>query len=156
MEIRKTCILCMWSLPCIYKCFNNSAVKSLKSIKIDKKTKNIKKVLDFSILIRYNSICVRKSDKPMYLASLAQLVEHLTLNQGVQGSTPWRRTRRFFDLVFSTRLSGFLFCPKLDVHIKKVFAVVRACSRSSEYLLLCIGRTPVKREVAQRIRVWYV
>ena len=24
-------------------------------------------------------------------APLAQLVEHLTLNQGVQGSNPWRR-----------------------------------------------------------------
>ena len=27
-------------------------------------------------------------------APLAQLVEHLTLNQGVQGSNPWRRTKR--------------------------------------------------------------
>ena len=26
-------------------------------------------------------------------AFLAQLVEHLTLNQGVQGSNPWRRTK---------------------------------------------------------------
>ena len=26
-------------------------------------------------------------------ALLAQLVEHLTLNQGVQGSSPWRCTR---------------------------------------------------------------
>ena len=26
-------------------------------------------------------------------ALLAQLVEHLTLNQGVQGSSPWRRTQ---------------------------------------------------------------
>ena len=26
-------------------------------------------------------------------ARLAQLVEHLTLNQGVQGSNPWRRTQ---------------------------------------------------------------
>ena len=26
-------------------------------------------------------------------APLAQLVEHLTLNQGVQGSSPWRCTR---------------------------------------------------------------
>ena len=25
-------------------------------------------------------------------APLAQLVEHLTLNQGVQGSSPWRRS----------------------------------------------------------------
>ena len=27
-------------------------------------------------------------------ALLAQLVEHLTLNQGVQGSNPWRRTKK--------------------------------------------------------------
>lgn len=33
-------------------------------------------------------------------APLAQLVEHLTLNQGVQGSSPWRCTRenRFGDI----------------------------------------------------------
>ena len=31
-------------------------------------------------------------------ALLAQLVEHLTLNQGVQGSNPWRRTK---DTVFA-------------------------------------------------------
>ena len=34
-------------------------------------------------------------------ALLAQLVEHLTLNQGVQGSSPWRRTKR--------KLKSFLF-----------------------------------------------
>ena len=27
-------------------------------------------------------------------APLAHLVEHLTLNQGVQGSSPWRRTNK--------------------------------------------------------------
>ncbi len=41
------------------------------------------------------------------IAPLAQLVEHLTLNQGVQGSSPWRCTEstifeaeRFGDGVF--------------------------------------------------------
>ena len=34
----------------------------------------------------------RVSDKQKE-APLAQLVEHLTLNQGVQGSNPWRRTK---------------------------------------------------------------
>ena len=29
-------------------------------------------------------------------APLAQLVEHLTLNQGVQGSNPWRRIKYRF------------------------------------------------------------
>ena len=33
-------------------------------------------------------LCNRKSEMN---ALLAQLVEHLTLNQGVQGSNPWRR-----------------------------------------------------------------
>ena len=33
------------------------------------------------------------ADKTIENALLAQLVEHLTLNQGVQGSNPWRRTR---------------------------------------------------------------
>ena len=28
-------------------------------------------------------------------APLAQLAEHLTLNQGVQGSNPWRRTKDY-------------------------------------------------------------
>ena len=31
--------------------------------------------------------------KNLINALLAQLVEHLTLNQGVQGSSPWRRTK---------------------------------------------------------------
>ena len=33
------------------------------------------------------------ADKTIENALLAQLVEHLTLNQGVQGSNPWRRTQ---------------------------------------------------------------
>ena len=33
-------------------------------------------------------------------APLAQLVEHLTLNQGVQGSSPWRCTLRRERIVF--------------------------------------------------------
>ena len=35
-------------------------------------------------------------------AGLAQLVEHLTLNQGVQGSNPWSRTKllNFFSSFF--------------------------------------------------------
>ena len=37
-------------------------------------------------------------------APLAQLVEHLTLNQGVQGSNPWRR------MIRSIRVNRVLFC----------------------------------------------
>ena len=42
-------------------------------------------------------------------APLAQLVEHLTLNQGVQGSSPWRRIAEhcFWDVEPG---GGVLFC----------------------------------------------
>ena len=40
----------------------------------------------------YNHFCVEEMN--VGNALLAQLVEHLTLNQGVQGSSPWRRTER--------------------------------------------------------------
>ena len=51
--------------------------------------KSIKKHLHFRKVILYNTSCVTENvatqNKP---ARLAQLVEHLTLNQGVQGSSP--------------------------------------------------------------------
>ena len=40
-------------------------------------------------------------------APLAQLVEHSTLNRQVQGSNPWRRTRK--KRQFSKRRLSFLF-----------------------------------------------
>ena len=46
--------------------------------------KFFKKMLAFLILLLYNIRCV----KELTLAPLAQLEEHLTLNQGVQGSSP--------------------------------------------------------------------
>ena len=45
-------------------------------------------------------LCNRKQENN---ALVAQLVEHLTLNQGVQGSNPCRRTKRekyYFSLFF--------------------------------------------------------
>ena len=44
--------------------------------------------------IYYNNSCVKEK------APLAQLAEHLTLNQGVQGSNPWRRILKhcFYDI----------------------------------------------------------
>ena len=47
----------------------------------------MKKRLDFFLILSYNNSCV------LSYAPLAQLEEHLTLNQGVQGSSPWRRTK---------------------------------------------------------------
>ena len=56
-------------------------------------------MLAFMKILRYNN--VRAHEASFKQASgghgknalLAQLVEHLTLNQGVQGSSPWRRTK---------------------------------------------------------------
>ena len=51
--------------------------------------KKIKKTLEIIKKILYNISCVKeKINSIMRNAPLAQLVEHLTLNQGVQGSNP--------------------------------------------------------------------
>ena len=62
----------------------------------------------------------RVSDKQKE-APLAQLVEHLTLNQGVQGSNPWRRTIEkhpswsgaFFVLFKSVKKRWHSYVPSL-------------------------------------------
>ena len=52
--------------------------------------KKCKKLLHFLELRNIiTTVANKKEDK---FAPLAHLVEHLTLNQGVQGSSPWRRT----------------------------------------------------------------
>ena len=85
----ETAILCM-SRQGIQRDFNE-----LLQI-IQKNFKKIKKVLDFFVIIGYNNFCAVEEtvqDKKNHIyARLAQLEEHLTLNQGVQGSSPWRRT----------------------------------------------------------------
>ena len=59
---------------------------------ISKNLKNFKKLLAFSKKLLYNITCVKETQKQnkenKENARLAQLVEHLTLNQGVQGSNP--------------------------------------------------------------------
>ncbi len=58
------------------------------------------------------------ADNTIQNGPLAQLVEHLTLNQGVQGSSPWRSTKKhcFWKLVLPGMV---LFCccvpPKISV-----------------------------------------
>ncbi len=52
----------------------------------------------------YNRFCCRGSTS---YAPLAQLAEHLTLNQGVQGSNPWRRT--ITEISDFMNLGSFLF-----------------------------------------------
>ena len=67
----------------------------------------IKIILAFPFITNYNNI---RFTKFLYEAShcalLAQLVEHLTLNQGVQGSSPWRRTA---DTAFGDRFRQVSF-----------------------------------------------
>ena len=57
-------------------------------------------MLAFFLVARYTMTCVEETQAQ---APLAQLAEHLTLNQGVQGSNPWRRMKdhRFFCGLFS-------------------------------------------------------
>ena len=57
----------------------------------------MKKTLAIRFRMIYNIPCVRKKEK-MQNALLAQLVEHLTLNQVVQGSRPWRRIIKGLNL----------------------------------------------------------
>ena len=54
-----------------------------------KRSRKKKKVLAFSNKRIYNNPC--RKDRAAGYALLAQLVEHLTLNQGVRGSSPRRR-----------------------------------------------------------------
>ena len=42
-------------------------------------------------------------------APLAQLAEHLTLNQGVQGSNPWRRIHIWIIYIQNSRLDREFF-----------------------------------------------
>ena len=54
----------------------------------------------------------RVSDKQKE-APLAQLVEHLTLNQGVQGSNPWRRIKYRFWRHMSSGVGAFFVFSRL-------------------------------------------
>ena len=58
-----------------------------------KKFKKIKKsaCISFKVVVRYH-LSLRHGNAVITNAPLAQLVEHLTLNQVVQGSRPWRCT----------------------------------------------------------------
>ena len=54
--------------------------------------KNMKKIKKHLHFLKYCNIIyfVGRAHAKHKNAPLAQLVEHLTLNQGVQGSSPWR------------------------------------------------------------------
>ena len=73
--------------------------------------KKIKKVLAFLKELLYNNSCLKERTYNLREARLAQLVEHLTLNQGVQGSNPWRRTYESL-MIWSLEpgCGAFIFC----------------------------------------------
>ena len=66
---------------------------------------------------RYNKFRVKENANKLINALLAHLVEHLTLNQGVQGSSPWRRTQRYrFYGRMSHRVGAFLLYHEALLH----------------------------------------
>ena len=69
--------------------------------------------------------------QPQNDASVAQLVEHLTLNQGVQGSTPCGSTRK--PLIFQWLFS--LSFPKVGFELFPIFAVSSFCIMRHRFLL---------------------
>ena len=56
---------------------------------------------------------------PLHYAPLAQLVEQLTLNQWVQGSSPWRRTKSFKNAIYRRFL--------MIVIVPVIFTLRRGC-----------------------------
>ena len=65
-------------------------------------------------------------------APLAQLVEHLTLNQGVQGSSPWRRIAEhcFWDVEPG---GGVLFLLPIQSHAHARKYAPHACMMAHIY-----------------------
>ena len=68
--------------------------------------------------------------QPQNDASVAQLVEHLTLNQGVQGSTPCGSTRKTADsaVFFMLKLKLVEIIPPLPFQVKIHSSKNRICS----------------------------
>ena len=69
------------------KCIMSFDIIMIKTA--EKRIKKVKKSVDTDSILCYTMSCVEITQGH---APLAQLAEHLTLNQGVQGSNPWRRT----------------------------------------------------------------
>ena len=57
-------------------------------------------------------------------ALLAHLVEHLTLNQGVQGSSPWRRTQRYRFYGRMSHRVGAFFIISYDMRVKSYHVII--------------------------------
>ena len=86
-----------------------------------------------------------------YYARLAQLVEHLTLNQGVQGSNPWSRTRRVVGLRIA-QVGSFFFALALSHAEKGMCHDVEACFQTSGHIPFSMRRMPRPRCSAAKSR----
>lgn len=105
----------------------------------------MKKGVAFRQQLIYNTICVEEHEtQKQKNARLAQLVEHLTLNQGVQGSNPWRRTKNtvFADKAIAAGTVFFMFYGK--VKNKGVWEIER-----NEVF------TPLRRKFHKGVKVFY-
>ena len=91
--------------------------------------------IDFSYLACYNTN-VLNTDAP-----LAQLVEQLTLNQWVQGSSPWRCTTSFF--LFRANPEKKMKCKlRFTKQEKREPAFSTLVSYLLIFLLSSVGRAP--------------
>ena len=85
----------------------------------------------FGGLKKSSYLCTRNSE--IRHALVAQLVEHLTLNQGVQGSSPCRRTNHSVmaaspsDVVIMFVLGTYflLYLIKYQAHIRKRWTTIK-------------------------------
>ena len=93
---------------------------------VTKNLKFLKKPLAILLKVYYNVPChsERVTNIHMIFAPLAQLVEHLTLNQGVQGSSPWRCTGSLGACVYAG-LGAFFLRKKTVGRKKSVFPTVQ-------------------------------
>ena len=93
-----------------------------------KNNKKVAKVRLFYLIIKF--LLQNESECIILLkfGSLAQLVEHLTLNQGVQGSNPWR----------STTQTAVRTAKNIMVFKGNVFGIVKTSFDRLVFLLNCI------------------
>ena len=78
----------------------------------------------------------------MKCAPLAQLVEHLTLNQGVRGSSPRRR------ISLETSVSGLFLCPSLNNFSHQEMSTLSRCDMEVLVAIICCAKCKYPRVVS--------
>ena len=101
-----------WQQSCWFHWYNLICINWL-SFPLDKVSASFFEILLLTIIP--DAVIIIK-----LCASLAQLAEHLTLNQGVQGSNPWWRTS---SKACNSRVAGFfrVFRTELSTALSGVF-----------------------------------